>query len=279
MNSIVLGLISALSWGSGDFLGGLTSRRIGSYLAVLYAELAGLVLLLIALPFVNEPLPPIGQLLLAAAVGATGCVALVLLYMAMSSGMMSIAAPVSGLLGAAVPIVVGVFTEGLPRGVQLAGFGFALLAVWLVSQTGGSAGWSLKALAELRLPILAGIGFGVYFVLTHMVTQEATIWPLVASRTGGSLVILAYILWKRMPLTIPARIVPAVSLAGLLDVGGNLFYVLAGQVGRMDIAAVLASLYPAATVFLAWLVLKESIGRTQAAGIVAALAAIVLMTV
>jgi drug/metabolite transporter (DMT)-like permease len=278
VTSILLGLISALSWGSGDFFGGLSSRRIGPYLAVLYAEAGGLALLLVALPVVGEPMPPIGALWMPAAVGGVGCLALVLLYKAMIGGKMSIAAPISALLGVILPIVVGIFTDGLPGALKLMGFGFALAAIWLISKSDKPGRQSAAQLAELRLPFLAGLGFGLYFILMHFATQTATLWPLAAARTGGTLVILAYVLWQRMPLGVPPAVMPIVGVAGLLDVGGNLFYILAGQVGRMDVAAVLASLYPGATIFLAWLFLKERIGRAQALGIGAALAAIVLMT-
>lgn len=281
MTAIVLGLISALSWGSGDFFGGLSSRRVGAYRAVLYAEAAGLVLLLLALPIVREPLPALSDLLVAAGVGGIGCLALVMLYLAMTRGQMSIAAPVSALLGAALPIVVGAVTEGLPGLAQMAGFGFALAAVWLISQSG--EGSARSRLSDLGLPLLAGLGFGLYFVLMHLSSQTATYWPLTAARSGGTLVMALYILWRRPPgeekiLDLPRRALPLVSLAGVLDVGGNLFYILAGQSGRLDIAAVLASLYPGMTVFLAWLILKERLNRSQALGIGAALAAIVLMT-
>lgn len=252
---------------------------MGAALAVMYAELAGLVLLLAALPFVKETRPPFGSLLISTVIGAIGSLGLVLLYMAMTHGQMSVAAPVSALMGGALPIVVGAFTEGLPGWTKLAGFALALAAIWLISQESSSVGPRLARLADLRLPLIAGVAFGLYFIFMHQVTQEATLWPLVAARTGGCLVMLGYVLLRRIPLRIQAGAVPLVSLSGLLDVGGNLFYILSGQAGRMDVAAVISSLYPGGTVFLAWLILKEHINRIQALGILAALAAIVLMTV
>lgn len=278
MDSILLGLISAISWGGGDFCGGLSGRRMGAALAVMYAELAGLVLLLAALPFVKETRPPFGSLLISTVIGAIGSLGLVLLYMAMTHGQMSVAAPVSALMGGALPIVVGAFTEGLPGWTKLAGFALALAAIWLISQESSSVGPRLARLADLRLPLIAGVAFGLYFIFMHQVTQEATLWPLVAARTGGCLVMLGYVLLRRIPLRIQAGAVPLVSLSGLLDVGGNLFYILSGQAGRMDVAAVISSLYPGGTVFLAWLILKERINRVQGLGILAALAAIAFMT-
>lgn len=192
---------------------------------------------------------------------------------------MSIATPVSALLAALLPVVVGALMAGLSPLTQMAGVGLALLSIWLVSQTDGEARLRLERLSDLRLPLLAGIGFGVYFILIHGVAQEATLWPMIASRSSGTLVLVVVLFLRREGLAIPRASWPLVTLSGGLDVGGSLFYVLAAQTGRMDIAAVLSSLYPGITVLLAWFVLKERISSGQRLGILAALAGIVLMTI
>jgi drug/metabolite transporter (DMT)-like permease len=260
-------------------VGGLASRRVGAWRAVFYAEIIGLALLLAALGFYREALISTRGLLLGAAAGAIGSLGLLALYRAMQIGKMSIAAPVSALLAALLPVVVGALTVGLPPLTQVAGVGLALLSIWLVSQTEGDARLRLERLSDLRLPLLAGIGFGSYFILIHGVAQEATLWPMIASRTGGTLVLVAVLFLRRESVKIPRVGWPLVMLSGTLDVGGNLFYVLAAQAGRMDIAAVLSSLYPGMTALLAWWMLKEHISGGQRLGILAALAAIVLMTV
>lgn len=277
--TIFFGLLSAIVWGGGDFVGGLASRRVGAWRAVFYAEIIGLALLLAALGFYREELISTRGLLLGVAAGAIGSLGLLALYRAMQVGKMSIAAPVSALLAALLPVVVGALTVGLPPLTQVAGVGLALLSIWLVSQTEGDARLRLERLSDLRLPLLAGIGFGTYFILIHGVAQEATLWPMIASRAGGTLVLVAVLFLRRESAKIPRAGWPLVMLSGTLDVGGNLFYVLAAQSGRMDIAAVLSSLYPGMTALLAWLVLKEHISGGQRLGILAALAAIVLMTV
>lgn len=278
--AIVFGLLSALIWGAGDFAGGLSSRRLGAYRAVMFGELVGVGLLLGALAIVHEPLPPLPVWLYSMVAGTVGSLGLLVLYHAMAVGQMSIAAPVSALLAAALPVVASALIDGLPGPTQMAGFAFALVAIWLVSQSG--AGVQAGRLTDLRWPLLAGLGFGVYFILTHQATQGATFWPLVASRLAGTSLVLLFMMGRRMPWRetwyVPRSAWGLVILNAVLDVGGNAFYVLAGQVGRLDIAAVLGSLYPGGTVLLAWLVLKERITRSQALGIGAALVAIVLMT-
>jgi uncharacterized membrane protein len=200
-------------------------------------------------------------------------------YQAMANGQMSIAAPVSGLMGAVLPIIIGSFTEGMPTLIQFTGFGFALAAVWFISQTAGDARPHIKRLADLRLPFVAGIGFGLFFVIIHTATLHATLWPMAAARIGGMLSLLIFYLFRRSNMAVNRNAWAFIVANAILDLLGNLFYILAGQTGRMDVAAVLTALYPGVTVLLAWLFLKERIGRYQAVGIGAALVAIVLMTV
>ena len=238
--TIFFGLLSAIVWGGGDFAGGLASRRVGAWRAVFYAEIIGLALLLAALAIYREGLISTRGLLLGASAGAVGSLGLLALYRAMQVGKMSIAAPVSALLAALLPVVVGALTAGLPPLTQMAGVGLALLSIWLVSQTEGDARLRLERLSDLRLPLLAGIGFGTYFILIHGVAQEATLWPMIASRAGGTLVLVVVLFLRRESAHIPRAGWPLVTLSGTLDVGGNLFYVLAAQAGRMDIAAVLS---------------------------------------
>ena len=277
--SILFGLFSALAWGGGDFFGGLASRKIGAYRAVFYGELFGLLLLFIAVGFAGEALPAQGNLLLAGVAGAIGSVGLLILYQAVRSGQMSIVMPVSALLAAALPVAVGAFLQGVPAPTKLAGFALALLAVWLVAQEDEQK-THLKRLSDLRLPLLAGLCFGTYFIIMHQASATAVVWPMVASRSGGSLIILIFMLGFRQDFKI-GRGTPwgLIGLNAVLDVGGNVFYILASQIGRLDVSAVLSSLYPGATVLLAWLVLKEKINRVQWTGILAALAAIALLSI
>ncbi|HND49306.1 MAG TPA: GRP family sugar transporter [Anaerolineales bacterium] len=280
MQSIILGLLSALSWGAGDFTGGLAARKVGAYRSVFYAEVIGVIFLFTVLLFTNEPLPDTRAQIFAILAGVFGTLGLMLLYHSMTLGLMSIAAPVSALLAAVLPVLVGVFTEGLPDVLTVIGFGFALLAVWLVSQSEGGVKDILSHLSDLKLPLLAGIGFGFYFVLMHQATRNGgAIWHMVFSRSGGMMLIIAYLLVTRSSWKIDLSAIPVISLNGILDLGGNFFFILAGQAGRLDVASVLSSLFPGATVLLAWIFLKERLNRNQWIGVVCALIAIVLMTI
>jgi len=274
---VFYGLGAALLWGAADFAGGVSSRHANVYRVVLTAEWAGLVVLL-PLPFIyQEALPPLLTLVLAAVASAAGTFGLTFLYRALAEGQMSVAAPVSGLLGAVIPMLVSAVTEGFPGYVKTGGFLLALVSIWLVS-SGEGLGNTLKLRWKvLRLPVMAALMFGAYFVLMHAASREATFWPLIAARTTGVAVMLAYVLAARQPAAPPSRIWPLAMLGGILDVAANAMYVLAGQSGRLDMAAVLGSLYPGTTVLLAWLLLKEKLKSPQMAGVLSALVAIILI--
>jgi drug/metabolite transporter (DMT)-like permease len=276
--SILFGLSSALTWGAADFCGGLASRKAKAYQAVLFGEAFGLALLLAASFLSGET--PIGwyNWLLCTIAGSLGTLGLLLFFQSMIKGQMSVAAPVSALMAALLPVVAGTFTEGFPGVLTFIGFALALAAIWFISQPDGGPKSLRLRFADLILPLLAGVCFGVYYILIHNGSRDGLFWPLVSSRLGGTLTMILYALFTRQQFLPPRKVWPLIALNGILDVSGNAFYVLAGHFGRMDVAAVLASLYPGGTVILAWLLLRERINRTQTIGILVALAAIVLMT-
>lgn len=279
MLSILFGLSSAITWGAADFCGGLASRKAKAYQAVLFGEAVGLAILLATLLLSGEKW--IGWLawLLCTIAGSMGVLGLLLFFQAMSKGQMSVAAPVSALTAAILPVIVGSFVEGFPGWLTMAGFVLALAAIWFISQPDGGPKSLRLRLADLSLPLIAGVSFGVYLILIHRGSQNGLFWPMVSSRFSGVVTMVVYTLVTRQPFLPSKSIWPLLVLNGILDVSGNGLYILAGQAGRMDVAAVLASLYPASTVVLAGLFLHERLNRLQLAGILAALAAIVLMTV
>jgi drug/metabolite transporter (DMT)-like permease len=278
--SILYGLGSAASWGAADFTGGLASRKTGAYRAVLYSEVIGILVLLLANLFAGEPLPDARVWLLAMLAGAVGTTGLVLLYHSMTLGLMSIATPVSALLAAVLPVIVGLFKEGFPTALTMIGFGFALFAVWMVSQGEGGVTDILTYISVLKLPLLAGLGFGSYFIVMHEATSAgATLWPMIASRASGILLLVPTMFATRTSWGVNPAAWNMVGLNAVLDICGNAFFILAGQAGRLDVAAVISSLFPGATVVLAWVFLRERLSHSQWIGIAAALTAIVLMTI
>ena len=278
MIPILFGLTSAIAWGAADFTGGLASRKTGAYRAVFYGEVIGIVIIFVVALIIPQPFPIWNNWLLAMAAGAFGTTGLLLLYYSMTKGLVSIAGSVSALLAAVLPVIVGSFTESTPGLLTYVGFAFALAAVWFISQSSDGVKDVLAHIFDLRLPLLAGIGFGMYFVLMHAATRTTTYWPMVASRLGGILILTVYMTIQKETWKVNKSASSLIVLNGFLDICGNLFFVLAGQAGRLDVAAVLSSLYPGSTVVLAWMFLKERLSRTQWIGIAAAFAAIICLT-
>jgi drug/metabolite transporter (DMT)-like permease len=274
--SVALGLASAASWGAGDFSGGLASRRAPAAGVVVASQAAGIVLLVLLAMATGEALPSAGQIGWAALAGANGAFGLLALYSALASGRMGIAAPVSGVVGAVVPVLLGAVLHGSPGPLRLLGFVLALAGVWLLTANEGSVGRA--GVHELALPFLAGVSFGLFLVFIHQAGESTVLWPLTAAR-ATSMSVLAALGGITGSLRLPGRSALGLTgLAGLLDTGGNAFFVLAAQAGRLDVASVLSSLYPASTVLLACALLGERLTRRQTAGALVTLAAIVCVS-
>ncbi len=272
LGSILFGLSSGAVWGAGDFLGGLGARRASVLGVLIVAELSGLMLLVLSLFWFREPLPTLPQLGWSIAGGLSGTLGLGVLYRGLAVGRASIVAPVSAVVGAALPALFTAVTVGLPDPLTLVGLVVALVAIGLASQS-VSQGSSSRA---LWFGFGAGLGFGAFFILIDAAGAEATLFPLLISR-GVSIPVLllaARVVGARLP---DRAVLPVVVASGLLDVGGNVLFLLSSQFGRLDVATILASLYPASTVILSRLVLGERTTRVQQLGVLAALIAIVLI--
>ncbi len=269
LTAVVLGLASAASWGAGDFSGGLASRRAPVLGVLVVGQLAATTLIAATALILGEAAPRAAAVAWAVSAGLSGAVGLAALYRGLAIGRMAVVAPVSAVLSAAIPVAWGMSREGLPPAVRLAGFVLGIAGIWLVARSGetGEGG------AGLPLAILAGCGFGGFLVLMHRAAQGGTFWPLAAARATSVALALGVALVRRRPWRPAAAAVPLVLLSGVFDAGGNAFFVLAAQSGRLDVASVLSSMYPASTVLLAALVLRERVTRPQVAGIAAVLAA------
>ena len=272
--SLCCGLGCAFVWGAGDFSGGQAAKKCNSFLVVFYSQLLGILVLIPPGIIYGLQAPSWGQAIGAAAGGSFGALGLAALYKGLSLGKMGITAPVSAVVGALIPIVFSSIFEGTPKVIQYFGLAAAIMAIWLITYERDQNG--VRAI-DLKYPVIAGLGFGLYFTTIDQFCDSGIIWPLFASRTGA-IVTLAAILSLRGELKIPGSSswFP-ISMAGLLDAVGSLFFALAAVYGRLDIAAALASLYPITTVLLAWLVLKENMHKRQWAGVMAAISSLVLV--
>jgi drug/metabolite transporter (DMT)-like permease len=274
---IVLGVTSALSWGSSDFAGGLASRRIGSLTTATFAQLIGLFTLVVVSVVAAESRPDQAEILWSLAAGVGGAIAIASFYRALALGEMGVVAPLTAVVGAGVPIVVS-FAVGERVGpLQAAGIACALAAVVVVST--GSASRP-TAWRTLPFVVAAGVGFAFFFVSMDRATASSGhLWlPLLMARVSAGAILVAIATATRgVSVRAAGRHLPLLVLVGLGDLGGSLFFMLANANGPLSIAVVLSSLYPVTTALLAWLILRERLGRPQIAAAALALAGIALI--
>jgi drug/metabolite transporter (DMT)-like permease len=273
---VILALTSAALWGSGDFSGGQAARKSHQYQVLLLAALSGMLVLIACILLWKEGLPNQSSLFWGALAGSAGALGMAALYRALSMGNTASVAPTSAIICATLPVLVGTLTAGLPKPTQLFGFALAFLGIWFLSK---SANAGEKAFKEgMVLALLSGIGFGGFFVFIAQVDKGQVFSPVLVARTIT--LCIAFLMLKLRHIPIPKLTSNPVALvAGVLDTGGNVFYLLATQFTRLDVAAVLASLYPAATVFLATIVLKEKVSLAQWIGVSLCLMAVVMITI
>ncbi|WMW21456.1 DMT family transporter [Methanolobus mangrovi] len=271
----IFGLAAAACWGAGDFSGGVATKRSGVLIVAILSQIVGIILLASAALLFTESIPPTTDFLWGAAAGLAGGIGLLALYHALSMEKMGIVAPVTAVLSAIVPMTFGIVTEGLPTISQLTGFLFAFIGVWLISREENSPKIELE---KLKLPLLAGLGFGLFMILIDQVESNGVFWPLVGARMATIPTFILVASYKKQTKIPGIKFLPLIALAGVLDTGGNVFYALAAKTGRMDIAAILTSMYPAITVLLAWILLKERLKNRQWIGVFAVMVAVVLIT-
>ncbi len=176
--TVIFGLAASLCWGSGDFSGGLASRRANASSVVIAAYAVGFVLLVALALLWKEPFPSPVDIVWGGLAGLAGVIGLISFYSALSIGRMGIVAPVSAVLTAALPVLFSAFTEGLPSLLQLGGFVLALLAIGLISRPERARGLP----KGIGLALLAGCGFGCFFILISHASHAATFWPLAVAR-------------------------------------------------------------------------------------------------
>ena len=271
---IVLALGAAVAYGLSDFIGGLASRRTTPWPVALLGALGGLVGACV-LSLVVRGDPTSADLLWGAASGLGSGTGTVFLYRGLANGRMAVVAPVSAVGAAVVPVVVGVATGERPSALIIIGIVVALPGIWLVARVPDAAGD--ERTGGLLDGVLAGLGFGVLFVALGQVPDGAGFWPLAASQVVALATVCVMAVAFRAPWVPTARSELWGGVAGLVASVAVLLFLLATQTDLLTVAAVLTSLYPAFTILLAALVLREHIYRAQGAGLVLCGAAVALV--
>jgi drug/metabolite transporter (DMT)-like permease len=285
---VLLGLAAAMLYGTGDFLGGLATRRAPVLTVLMLAETAGVI---VALPIaLLSPGPArLAGLVWGISAGLVGGLGLIIFYIGLAAGPMSVVAPVSGLVSTVLPVAVALAGGERPGAAVYAGALLCLVAIVLASSASDSdpAGATSAALAGLPVPgraigygIASGTLFGLFFLLIRNAGQSGELWPVAAGRIGElAVVVIAAAVLRRglLPRGAGGRLLLAAAIAGAIDVVANICYVAATRTGMFGLAVVLASLYPGVTVLLARVVLGERLRWMQRAGLGLAAIGVILV--
>lgn len=278
---IVLALSCALVYGFADYCGGTASRLHPAALVTLLGQSVSLILVAVGVAVIGTPLAPAADLAWGAAGGAAGAGGLLAFYWALGHGAMTVVAPVAAVVGAIVPVVVGLAQGERPHPLALAGIVFALACVALVSGAGerDPTGRPRTPRPVLMAAVLAGFGFGSLFVAFDRTASSSGVWPLVAARLASVPLLAVIVITRRARPGGDRRALKIAVAAGVLDMAANGLYLAAVRSGLLSIVAVVSSLYPASTVGLAYAFDGERVSRTQTVGLALAGVALVLVTV
>lgn len=273
---VVLALTAAVCYGAGDFFGGFASKRVPAIAVALGAQIVGLIALAFVLPFF-----PIAfareHVLWALLAGACGAAGITLFYHALSIGKMGVLSPVTAVLAAALPVLVSRLLGERLTAAQIAGIALALVAIALISFSSENGVREIST-AGLRESVLSGFAFGGFYIFLSRSPGASGIDALAFTRLASIVMLAAVALATRTPVVRMRLSLGTILVAGIFDMAANVLYVLATYSGALALAAVLTSLYPASTVALARVVLKERLSATQWAGVGCALLGVALIS-
>jgi drug/metabolite transporter (DMT)-like permease len=275
----VYSVAAVFLWGAADFSGGLGSRRANAFVLTAFSHVCAFGLMFAIALTQHGAFPSRASIVWAVVAGASGGFSLALFYRALASGQMGLTAPIAALVGAAIPTMVDIAQEGAPSGWTIAGFVLAVMAIWLITRpepskeneeqpSGRPAGVGLAA--------LAGVGFAGFYLCIHQATGSPA-WIASLSRVGSFTATAIAVVVTRATLKLDGPRATLGMLAGFLDITASALFIFANQHGRLDEAVLITSLYPAVTVLLARIVLKEHFSRWKVIGLLAALAAVPLL--
>lgn len=274
---VLFALIAAATYGVSDFVGGLASRRISALNVLLVSYPVGALIMAVGLIGYSGPVS-LPTLLWSLGGGVAGLAGVALLYSALAVAPMNIVSPVTAVMSAAVPVLGGVLRGERPQPVAWVGIVLGLVAVVMISRQPADHPHPPIGWRPLLMAVLAGVGFGVYFICLASADHDSGLWPVVLSRCCSAVLVLPLLLVVDRLVRPPRAVLGLAAIAGALDAAANLAFLLASRHGLLSLAGVVTALYPAGTVALAVLVLRERTVATQRVGLAVAAVAVVLLT-
>ena len=296
-------LAAVFIWGTSDFTGGYASRHANAFVFTAFSHLCALVLMVVLALAQHAPFPSRTSILWALLAGGIGGFSLAIFYRALAEGKMGLTAPIAALLGAAIPTLADIAIEGAPHAWTFAGFALAIVAIWLITRAEPVRKpepddkrnvWGRAPLPVPTQPCdqiddeektgavpkgvavaaLAGVGFAAFYLCIRQAGAGSPLWIAAVSRLASFIVTAVAVIATRAPIRLDLPGAAMAAVAGSFDITGSALFIFASQHGRLDEAVVISSLYPAVTVILARLVLKEHFSRWRFIGLLAALAAV-----
>ncbi|MSO79256.1 MAG: hypothetical protein EXQ79_06580 [Acidimicrobiia bacterium] len=263
--AVFLGVCVAACFGSGDFLGGLASKRLPTIAVLALAQICALAAAVVyAVAFAGDPTGR--DLAFGGIAGGLNLIGLGVLFHGLATGRMGVVAPVTAVVASVIPVAYGTANGERPSTVALIGVVCAIAAAGLIAaERSGPADFDVKR--ELMLAVFAAVLFGVSLILYTETTDDSGFWPVLAARGAAVPLVLLALVATRTSIGSGLRERRIALGAGFLDVTATALLLLAVREGLTSLVAPLAALGPAFTVAWAWIVLKEPIARLQIAGL------------
>lgn len=267
-----LSLGAVCAWGTSDFFGGYAARRANALILTTIAHAAGAAFMILLAVVTGAEFPSHSSIVWACASGLSGGGALALFYRALASGNMGLTAPVAAVVSASIPVIFSMAHDGFPGAAPISGFVLAGVGIWLVSRSEGN-----DRPEGIGMAMLAGAGFAGYYLFIRQAGAGSPFWLSGLARIASLVLTAIIVLCTRSFRPMDRRGVNFGIFIGCIDVIGSALFVRANQVGRLDVAVVISSLYPVVTVLLARVVLKEHFTRWRVVGMIAAIVAVPLI--
>ncbi len=271
MSFVALGLMASVLWGTSDFLGGFASRRATVAAVVVCAQLVGITAIGLVVLSLGEPFPGGASFGWAMLGGLAAGTAIVAFYRALAAGVMGVVAPIAA-LGVVIPVAVGVISGDRP-GVAAAAGGVLAFAGVLVASRGAGAGGA----GGVGMALLAGAGFGVFYVFLDHASDGGALWAVLGARSASIPLVAIAAVVMGMSLRPSRAVVWVIAAAGIVDALAVLSFAGATARGPLSIVAVLGSLYPIVTAVVAAVVVGERLTRLQWVGSSLAMAGVILI--
>jgi drug/metabolite transporter (DMT)-like permease len=274
---IILSFVSALLYGVADFSGGHASRKNSVFAVMVLSQAVGMAVALIAAPLVGPNAPRLADLAWGVVAGLSGCVGIMTLYRGLAQHTAAIVSPVSALVGAILPAAFGLLLGERPSGPALIGALLCVPAILLLAYEKGETRDRAKLRSSFLYGIVAGLGFGGFFIAVSRSSPGSGLWPLLGSRAASLAIVSAIALFGRKGFSVARADRPVAAFAGAADMLANVCFLVASRGSLLFLVTLITSLYPAPTVLLARIFHGQRISWPRAAGIAFALAGVALI--